>query len=49
LWRPVEWPGDATNIEALLEHRPREFQNWTRGEPRALLATENLEHMGRVK
>lgn len=48
-WRPVVWPDDADKIAALLDHRPREFQNWMPGESRELLAIENLQHTGKVK
>lgn len=49
LWRPVEWPDDATKIDALLANRPREYQNWLPGESREVLAIENLEYTGKIK
>lgn len=49
LWRPVIWPANSASIEAMLEGRPRQYQNWEPGEPLASLAMENLQNTGRIK
>lgn len=49
LWRPVIWPANSAAIEAMLDNRPREYQNWNPGEPAVSLAIENLEHTGKIK
>ena len=48
-WRPVEWPGNAAQIDRMLTNRPIAHQNWSPGEAVELLAIDNLENTGKVK
>lgn len=42
LWRPVIWPEEHAEIDAVLADRPQVNQNWLPGETVADLEAENL-------
>lgn len=42
LWRPVTWPAEVADVEAVLEVRPLGNQNWLPDEAVADLVTENV-------
>jgi hypothetical protein len=44
-WLPVEWPEDQSDIEAALEPRPLENQNWLPGETVDDLLAENAAYL----
>jgi len=44
LWRPVIWDKQRAKIEALLQNRPRENQNWRPGETLDELRAENEQN-----
>lgn len=41
-WRPVAWPAEATAIDAELDKRPRQNQNWLPGESVKQLRSETI-------
>lgn len=43
-WRPVVWPADVDQIEAVLDQRPLVNRNWLPGESLDDLRAKNAEH-----